>query len=127
VLVGYISLDLVSISATSNTPILQIDAAWLVVPLTIGLALTTLFAIERLTYVYALRDIFPAACVVALLAAFVYAVSVMPPLHPGNGTALGLMLIAQDIPFLQGPIVRLLGWMERKWLERQRARGGEAG
>ena len=40
---------------------------------------------------------------------------------------LGLMLIAQDIPFLQGPIVRLLGWMERKWLERQRARGGEAG
>ncbi len=39
---------------------------------------------------------------------------------------LGLMLIAQDIPFLQGPIVRLLNWMERKWLERQRARGGEA-
>lgn len=38
---------------------------------------------------------------------------------------LGLMLIAQDIPFLQGPIVRLLGWMERKWRERQRARGGE--
>lgn len=36
---------------------------------------------------------------------------------------LGLMLIAQDIPFLQGPIVRLLAWMERKWLERQRARG----
>jgi hypothetical protein len=40
---------------------------------------------------------------------------------------LGLMLIAQDIPFLQGPIARLLGWMERKWLERQRARGGEVG
>lgn len=40
---------------------------------------------------------------------------------------LGLMLIAQDIPFLQGPIARLLGWMERKWLERQRARGREAG
>jgi len=40
---------------------------------------------------------------------------------------LGLMLIAQDIPFLQGPIARLLGWMERKWLERQRARGDELG
>lgn len=40
---------------------------------------------------------------------------------------LGLMLIAQDIPFLQGPIVRLLTWMERKWLERQRARGREPG
>lgn len=40
---------------------------------------------------------------------------------------LGLMLIAQDIPFLQGPIVRLLAWMERKWRERQRARGREPG
>lgn len=38
---------------------------------------------------------------------------------------LGLMLIAQDIPFLQRPIARLLGWIERKWLERQRARGRE--
>jgi hypothetical protein len=36
---------------------------------------------------------------------------------------LGLLLIAQDIPMLQKPIARLLGWMERKWIERQRARG----
>jgi len=36
---------------------------------------------------------------------------------------LGLMLIAQDLPFLQGPIVRLLGWMERKWIDYQRRRG----
>src|ERR1700744_720654 len=77
----YISLDLVSISAMSNTPILQINAAWLVVPLTIGLALTTLFAIERLAYVYAPRDIVPVACVVVLLAASVYAIGVMPSLH----------------------------------------------
>ena len=101
-LVGYISLDLVSISATSNTPMLQINAAWLVVPLTIGLALTTLFAIERLASVYAPRDIAPAACVVALLAGFVYTVSVMPSLHPGNGTALGLMLIAFLLAILLG-------------------------
>ena len=40
---------------------------------------------------------------------------------------LGLMLIAQDIPFLQGPIVRLLTWMERKWIERQRARAEKRG
>lgn len=32
---------------------------------------------------------------------------------------LGLILIAQDIPFLQGPIVRVLQWAERKWNERQ--------
>src|ERR1700753_1461402 len=100
--VGYISLDLVSISATSNTPILQINAAWLVVPLTIGLALTTLFAIERLAYVYALRDVVPAACVVALLAGLVYAVSVMPSLHLDNGTALGIMLIAFLLAILLG-------------------------
>jgi len=37
---------------------------------------------------------------------------------------LGLVLIAQDIPFLQKPIARMLGWIERKWLERQRAREG---
>lgn len=36
---------------------------------------------------------------------------------------LGLLLIALDIPFLRGPIVRLLNWVERKWEERQRARG----
>jgi hypothetical protein len=35
---------------------------------------------------------------------------------------LGLVLIALDVPFLQGPIVRLLGWMERKWEARQRAK-----
>jgi tripartite ATP-independent transporter DctM subunit len=100
--VGYISLDLVSISATSNTPILQINAAWLVVPLTIGLALTTLFAIERLVYVCALRDVMPAACVVALLAGLVYAVSEVPALHLDNATALGVMLIAFLLAILLG-------------------------
>jgi len=38
---------------------------------------------------------------------------------------LGLMLIAQDIPMLRPPLVRLLNWMERKWLEHQRARGAK--
>jgi tripartite ATP-independent transporter DctM subunit len=94
VVVGYVSLDLLSISATSNTPILQINAAWLVLPLTIGLGLTALFAIERLLYVYALRDVIPAACAVALLVGLVYAISVVPSMHLGNGAALGVMLIA---------------------------------
>lgn len=35
---------------------------------------------------------------------------------------LGLLLFAQDVPFLQGPLARLLAWVERKWTERQRAR-----
>ena len=38
---------------------------------------------------------------------------------------LGLLLFAQDVPVLQGPLVRLLAWVERKWLERERA--GNAG
>lgn len=36
---------------------------------------------------------------------------------------LGLLLIAQDLPFLQKPLARMLGWTERKWIERQRAKG----
>ena len=35
---------------------------------------------------------------------------------------LGLLLFAQDVPFLQTPMARMLGWIERKWLERQRAK-----
>ena len=35
---------------------------------------------------------------------------------------LGLVLFAQDVPILQGPIARMLGWIERKWEERQRAK-----
>jgi len=35
---------------------------------------------------------------------------------------LGLLLFAQDLPFLQKPTVRALGWIERKWIERQRTK-----
>lgn len=35
---------------------------------------------------------------------------------------LGLLLIAQDVPFLQKPLAQMLGWIERKWIERQRAK-----
>src|SRR4051794_28506298 len=36
---------------------------------------------------------------------------------------LGLLLIAQDVPALQKPLAAMLGWIERKWIERQRAKG----
>lgn len=32
---------------------------------------------------------------------------------------LGLILIAQDVPFLQEPLARALGWAERKWMARR--------
>ena len=38
---------------------------------------------------------------------------------------LGLLLFAQDVPVLQPPLIRLLAWAERKWLERQRAKGAQ--
>jgi len=36
---------------------------------------------------------------------------------------LGLLMIAQDVPFLQKPLDGMLGWIERKWVERQCAQG----
>jgi hypothetical protein len=35
---------------------------------------------------------------------------------------LGLLLFAQDVPVLRGPMARMLGWVERKWIERQRTK-----
>jgi tripartite ATP-independent transporter DctM subunit len=102
VVVGDVSLDLLSISATSDTPILQINAAWPVLPLTVGLGLTALFALERLACDHAPREVVPAACAVALLAGMVYAASVVPSLHLANGTALGVMLIGFLIAILLG-------------------------
>jgi tripartite ATP-independent transporter DctM subunit len=100
--VGYVSLDLLSISATSNTPILQINAAWLILPLTVGLVLVALFVIERLVYDCAPRAVIVPACVVALLVGIVYAISVVPSLHFGNGAALGVMLVAFLLAVLLG-------------------------
>lgn len=28
---------------------------------------------------------------------------------------LGLILVAQDLPFLQGPLARMFAWLDRKW------------
>jgi hypothetical protein len=38
---------------------------------------------------------------------------------------LGLVLFAQDVPMLQRPIAKMLGWIERKWIERQRAKNAQ--
>ncbi|HVV40437.1 MAG TPA: hypothetical protein VHC94_05165 [Nitrobacter sp.] len=37
---------------------------------------------------------------------------------------LGLILIAQDLPFLEKPIAQFLGWIERKWKAREAAKRG---
>ena len=38
---------------------------------------------------------------------------------------LGLVLIAQDVPVLQKPMAKSLGWIERKWIERERAKSAQ--
>lgn len=38
---------------------------------------------------------------------------------------LGLVLFAQDVPVLQAPMARALGWVERKWIHRQRAKAAQ--
>ena len=38
---------------------------------------------------------------------------------------LGLLLFAQDLPFLQKPMAQMLGWVERKWIERERAKNAQ--
>src|ERR1700730_14567742 len=38
---------------------------------------------------------------------------------------LGLVLFAQDVPILQKPIAKMLGWIERKWIERQRTKNAQ--
>jgi hypothetical protein len=35
---------------------------------------------------------------------------------------LGLLLFAQDVPVLRKPMALMLGWIERKWIERQRTK-----
>ncbi|WP_291866642.1 hypothetical protein [Bradyrhizobium sp.] len=38
---------------------------------------------------------------------------------------LGLVLFAQDVPALQKPMAKSLGWAERKWIERERAKNAQ--
>ena len=38
---------------------------------------------------------------------------------------LGLVLFAQDVPVLQKPMAKSLGWIERKWIERERAKSAQ--
>jgi hypothetical protein len=33
---------------------------------------------------------------------------------------IGLLLIAQDVPFLQRPVARLMIWLEHKWMDLRR-------
>jgi hypothetical protein len=38
---------------------------------------------------------------------------------------LGMLLIAQDVPFMEKPVAQSLGWLERKWTERESKKAAE--
>lgn len=35
---------------------------------------------------------------------------------------LGLLLLAQDVPFLRHPLLAILDWLERRWIRRKKLR-----
>ncbi len=102
VVVGKVSLDLLEIASMSNTPILDINLAWLMLPLSIGMALVAIFALERLVFEAPRQLLLPAVGAVALMIGVVYAVSSVPALHLGNGMALAVMLAAFLLAVLLG-------------------------
>jgi tripartite ATP-independent transporter DctM subunit len=58
---AYAAIDFLTISSLSSTPILEVNAAWLVAPLALGMFLTMLFALERLLIQYVWGHVFPVA------------------------------------------------------------------
>jgi hypothetical protein len=40
---------------------------------------------------------------------------------------LGLLFLAQDVPFLQRPILHALTWLERRWVQWKRRLYGDRG
>jgi len=98
----WVSFDLLNIAATSLTPILQINAAWLVLPFSVGMILIALFALERLALDHARAVVLAVVPIVAALVAIVAAVGGWQLVQLGNGAALGVMLILFLVAVLLG-------------------------
>ncbi|RYY12312.1 MAG: TRAP transporter large permease subunit, partial [Alphaproteobacteria bacterium] len=90
--VGVLSYDFMSISGMSTTPMLQINAAWLVLPLTVGMGLMVLFAVERLLCAHARSVAVIALIGVGVAGALIYAASVSPSWQLDTDVALAGML-----------------------------------
>ncbi|HEY4920505.1 MAG TPA: TRAP transporter large permease subunit [Xanthobacteraceae bacterium] len=98
----WVSFDLLNVAATSLTPILQINAAWLVLPFSVGMILIALFALERLALDHARAVVLAVVPIVAALVAIVAAVGGWQLVQLGNGAALGVMLILFLVAVLLG-------------------------
>ncbi len=98
----YVSFDLLEISATSLTPILQISTIWIVLPFSVGMALVALFAVERLVFAHPARSVLTVLPVVVAAIAAVVAYSYLPIARPSNGAALAVMLVLFFVAVLLG-------------------------
>ncbi len=97
-----VSFDLLAVAENSLMPMLQINAAWAVVPFTVGMTLITLFALERLAFEHPRAAVLVAVPIVALLVATIAAIGGWQLVHLDNGTALGVMLILFFVAVLLG-------------------------
>ena len=91
--VAAVSLALLNIANLSTTPILEISGAWIVLPLTIGMVLIAVFAVERLATCYPAAALVPALAAVTATAALVAADAVLPLPRLSAQPALGIMLL----------------------------------
>jgi tripartite ATP-independent transporter DctM subunit len=87
-----VSFELFSIATLSQTPILQINAAWLVLPFNVGLGLMVLFAFERLIIVHSGGTVLRVVPVILVLIAAIVLFGALPIQRPGAGLSLTLML-----------------------------------
>jgi len=86
--------DLFGINVDSVMPMLQWNLGLTVVPFSIGMALTALFAIERLIAVHRLRASLIALPIVALVGLALFILAASPNALPGGGGAILITLAA---------------------------------
>jgi tripartite ATP-independent transporter DctM subunit len=88
------SLGLLETSWADLTPILQISTGWIALPITVGMGLVALFALERLLDAYPIRSVLCVGAVVGILiaAAYMYGASAIFANNP-NLSLVGMMVI----------------------------------
>ena len=88
------SLGLLETSWADLTPILQISTGWIALPITVGMGLVALFALERLLGAYPIRPVLCVGAVVGILiaSAYMYGASAVFANNP-NLSLVGMMAI----------------------------------
>ena len=99
---AYVSFELLSIISGSLTPNLQISAAWIALPCSIGMILVALFALERLVFEYPGRIVLRVLPIIAGLVAVLVATGYLPLSRPGTSITLGVMLILFFVTIVLG-------------------------